>query len=98
MRGAHTACPAQTETGCTIRVPSKESGEDVIVITGPTGAAVTSGLSRVELLIASALDGPTVPYTHFVSFKLSAPDVCAAVDAFKARAHSSVQGRSPHSH
>lgn len=73
----------QAETDCTIRVPSKESGQDTITITGPSAAAVSSAFTRVELLLDNAIDGPLVPYTHFVSLPLNAPAVCAAAEAFR---------------
>lgn len=74
----------QDATGCTVAVPSKDSGRDDIRITGPSAASVSSALTRIELLLERALSGPAVPYTHFVSLPLNAPAVCAAVDAFKA--------------
>ncbi|XP_056153296.1 activating signal cointegrator 1 complex subunit 1 isoform X2 [Lampris incognitus] len=70
----------EADTKTSISVP-KQGVEGQIVITGPRMAAVSSAVTRVELLIESFRRKQ--PFTHFLSFALNDPKIQEGFVRFK---------------
>ncbi|CAL8282985.1 unnamed protein product [Merluccius merluccius] len=72
----------ETDTKTSINIP-KQGVEGQIVITGSQKSAVSSAATRVEVLMDSFRRKQ--PFTHFLSFALSDPQIQEGFHAFKAK-------------
>mmetsp|Transcript_37057 Transcript_37057/g.104617 ORF Transcript_37057/g.104617 Transcript_37057/m.104617 type:complete len:370 (-) Transcript_37057:181-1290(-) len=80
-----TKARIEQSSGATVHVPRKGQAGQEVEVTGPTAPAVASAFKQVEAVIHSAIAGPRLPYTHFVSIPLTSAEMQRRIEEFRDR-------------